>query len=172
MRRPGAGDPQQPAERTDVVVRLLRLDELEDPHDLGSDSRAKKAAAFFRDLLLLLERLHPPTQRTQLLALVGREPVGGPFVDVGQADPLSERLERDPEVFADRLQAATRTSIQPDGLSPELRGTADVGWAWTPLSLRLDVSVFRCPRNRVNSRYPLTSRTDADQPMPMHRVPE
>jgi hypothetical protein len=74
------------------VVGLLRADEPEDHRRFCSSSRAKKAAAFFQDVPLLLEQAHPATQLPDLLPLLGGEAVPSTLVDVGLVDPPAERL--------------------------------------------------------------------------------
>ncbi len=114
---PGAGDAEHPTEQRDRVVGLLRRDEPEHAHRV-SLSRAKRAAAFFQDLPLLLE--HPdlaPAARSSV-----RSPLVRPFASPASiADCLTHSRNDSDEVVRDLPQRAAADPVQRDRLTPKLR---------------------------------------------------
>src|SRR6266568_2069372 len=117
---PAGGDPQRPAHRGHLVVRLLSLHEPEHRYGGPAGLLGEEGRCFYQDLSLGLEHPDPPAQAGELLALIRGDALPLALVDLGLADPRSQLLHGHPEVSRDLLQGATRAD-QADGLGSELR---------------------------------------------------
>lgn len=110
--------PQTPTQETDGWVRLLRGDEPE-PHRLCF---AKKAAALFLDLPLLLQDAILFAQAAELLTLRARQRAGVPAPGIGSGllDPRPERGLRQIEIASCGRHGRARLEDQPHGPRLEL----------------------------------------------------
>jgi hypothetical protein len=81
----------------------------------------EEGGCFWEDLLLLLEDAGASLEPSELLTLVGAQPLPTALVDLRLGDPVTERLERDPEILRHTAQGGTRLTRQAYGLGPELR---------------------------------------------------
>jgi hypothetical protein len=103
--KPERENAEQPAHQRERVIGLLRRGEPIQAHRV-SLSFAKKAAAIFQDLPLLLEQQHPPTQLAQLLVLIAGQTIALTALDLRLLHPQPQRpaaTPPDPRDLAQRL---------------------------------------------------------------------